>query len=193
MTSYNSEHDLRVLKAMVAHLTPYLYEDELFGQVDNRLPKLTLGGLLMRLYRLEQFAEHLSPAQRQDIQEARKHLEATQYEWLNHYKDKIQQELPSRINAINWYLDDCRQNPVGCDSGWPNEAEKRTIIAHLRDEAERLDILSRETKGMISDLDGRIRHFHKPGAFIWSDDLKPVYPRERFWWLYGRPGELEEE
>ncbi len=185
---FDPRRELKILSSMVAHLTPYLYEDELFGHISNNLPKLTIGGLLLRLHRLEGLAQTLSSGQRQEVQQARDHFDSMRYEWQNHYTQKIVQEIGARINSIKWYLDDCAENMAGCDSGWPNEAEKRTMIAHLEAEAVRLDALPKDLKASIGALDTQMRRFYRPGNFIWDEQLLPVYPREDFWWLYGRPG-----
>lgn len=186
--SFDAGRELNIVSSMVAHLTPYLYEDELFGHISNNLPKLTIGGLLLRLHRLEGLADTLTAGQRQELQKARDHFEGMRYEWQSHYIDKILQEIRARINAIKWYLDDCAENAAGCDSGWPNEAEKRTMIAHLQQAAQRLDALPKDLKASIAGLDSQMRRFYRPGEFIWDERLQPVYPRDDFWWLYGRPG-----
>ena len=43
--AFNLERDLRVLAAMASSLTPYLYEDELYGYLAGNLPKPTLGAV----------------------------------------------------------------------------------------------------------------------------------------------------
>lgn len=181
------KQELRVLDAFIEHFTPYIYDDELFGQVDNRLPKLTVGGLLFRLHLLESLHDHLSPDEQAQLHAARQNFESLRYEWLGHYKDKLLQEMRSRIHSIEWYLEDCGTNPAGCDGGWPNEAEKRTILEHLRLEAIALDALPRELKSDLSQLDTHLRRHYRTSQFIWDESLQAAYPQEQFWWLYGRP------
>ncbi len=180
------KRELRILEAMVSHLTPYLYEDELFGHIDSQLPKLTIGGLLMRLHRLEGL--DLPGDQRAQVEEARQHFEATRYEWLTHYKAKLEQEINARINSIRWYLDDCVSEPATCDGGWPNEAEKRTMLAHLQTEADAQKTLTTTLRSKIADLDARMRRHCRQEEFFWDEALQVAYPREEFWWLYCRPG-----
>lgn len=181
------KQELRVLNAFIAHFTPYIYDNELFGQIDNRLPKLTVGGLLFRLHLLESLKDQLTPDEQTQVQQARENFEGLRYEWLGHYKDKLLQEIRSRIRTVEWYLDDCATSPSACDAGWSNEAEKRTIIEHLRLEAERLDALPRELKSEINQLDTHLRRYYQSGQFIWDATLQAAYPQDQFWWLHGRP------
>lgn len=54
--------DVRVVAAMAEHLTPYIYEGELYGMLsDPSLPRLTIGGMPMRLARLNALRDQLSP------------------------------------------------------------------------------------------------------------------------------------
>src|SRR6202022_2614455 len=49
---YDLDRDVRTLAAMAAGLKTYVYDSELYGLMPGDLPKLTVGGLLMRLRRL---------------------------------------------------------------------------------------------------------------------------------------------
>lgn len=184
--TYDLEQNLGILEAMAANLTPYLYEEELFGQISNNLPKLTVGGMLMRLYQLKHLVDALDSEQQQRLHDAEVNIDAARSEWALHYEQKVSQELASRLGALVWYLDDCARDPDTCGSGWLNEAEKRTIVAHLRREAEQLDILADDIKSQIAQVDSRLRRYHRDGDFLWDARLTEVYPRSDFWWLYGR-------
>jgi hypothetical protein len=181
--------EFHILAAMVSHLKPYLYEGELFGHIDNRMPKLTIGGLLLRLHRLEGLERYLTPEQRTQLYAARQQFETLRYEWQTHYRDKILQEIQARLNTLKWFLDDCANNPESCAGGWLDQAEKRTIVAHLCQEAEHLDALPGELRNEIAAVDSRLRGYQRRGEFLWDERLKDSYPPDEWWWLYGRPSE----
>lgn len=189
----NLKDDLDVLTAMVEHLKPYLYEKELFGEIGNRMPKLTLGGLLMRKYRLEALEDQLSSGQVQRLHTNVQVLDTLRYEWLSHYKDKLLQEFKSRLNAIQWFLEDCKNSPQLCDANYPNEAEKRTLVHHVIQAAEAEGIFEKEHRTMLRAVDQRLRSLARGENFLWDVQLKSIYPRDTFWWLYGRPGEHKPE
>lgn len=186
MSTLDIKQDLQILTAMVSHLTPYLYENELFGEIEKRMPKLTVGGILLRLNRLQGLWDHLSSEQQSELHAAREQFEKMRYEWQSHYQDKILREIRSRINSMKWFLDDCANNPGTCEGGWPNEAEKRTMIAYLAQEAERLNLLGNDLRAEIAALDSRLRGYHRSGAFLWDARLQETYPRDQFWWLYSQ-------
>src|SRR5258707_14790510 len=46
---FDIERDVKTVEAMASRLTPYVYENQLYGSMPGDLAKLTVGGLLMRL------------------------------------------------------------------------------------------------------------------------------------------------
>lgn len=192
MTTYDLDADLTAFLAMAENLVPYVYEKELFGQIDNRLPRLTLGGLLMRRHRISALRHDLKPEQILAFDEAIQQFEATRYEWLSHYKDKLLQEFHSRINALTYFVEDCEESWNGCDANWPNEAEKRTLVAHVAAEAEVQGIFATEHRGVLRQVDQKLRRFFREGTFLWDSRLEAAYPMPDYWWLHGRPGRKDE-
>ena len=183
--AFDLARDVRAVGAMAANLTPYLYEKELYGYLSGELPRLTVGGLLMRLYRLSRLSNQLSAEQQNTVQDAAINLEAEQSEWGVHYEAKIQQELEARINALTRFLEECREGNSTCAANYPIEAEKRVIIEHLRREAEELNVLPPELDTRLHQLDNQLRRLLTEGPFITDPMLEEVYPRDEFWWLYG--------
>ncbi len=190
--AFNLERDLRVLSAMASSLTPYLYEDEMFGYLAGDLPKLTLGGLLLRLYRLSRLDDILDADQQNLVQDARINFEAECSKWAAHYERKLLHELQSRINAFDYYLQECLEDARSCAAGYPVQAEKRTMIEHLRAETEEHGVISDETENRLKQTDQKLRRLFKDGEFIFDERLRHVYPREHFWWLYGHIAEHSE-
>lgn len=189
---YEAESDLRVLEAMAANLTPYLYEDNLFGTLSPNLPKLTVGALLFRLYRLKGLEEQLSPDQQSRLHDAQLNFQQLRSEWMAHYEGKIEQEIQSRLRSFRNYLDDYGEQATRAREGYPAEATHRTILHHLEQEAHALEIWTEELEEDRQIQDARLRTAlgdEAKGDFIWAKALKPLYPREDFWWLYGYPQE----
>lgn len=183
--AYDLERDVRTLGAMAANLTPYLYEKELYGFLSGDLPRLTVGGLLMRLYRLTRLTDHLTPEQQTIVQDAAINLEAEQAEWGVHYDLKLQQELDARLTALHRFLEECRDASRGCGANYPIEAEKRVIIEHLRQEAIERGVFTPEHEARLRQIDAHLRRLLAEGPFISAPILEAVYPRREFWWLYG--------
>lgn len=185
MLAFDLERDVRTLGTMAANLTPYLYEKELYGYLSGDLPRLTVGGLLMRLYRLSRLSDHLSAEQQNIVQDAAINLEAEQAEWGVHYEMKVQQELEARLHSLSRFLEECHEGNSTCAENYPIEAEKRIIIEHLRREAAELGVLTPELETRLRQVDSQLRRLLTDGPFITDPILQEVYPRDEFWWLYG--------
>ncbi len=186
---YDPAFDLRALEAMASNLTPYLYEKDLYGVISNDLPRLTVGGLLMRLHRLEGLQDKLSEEQRQRLHDARLNFEQLRSEWRSHYEDKIGQELHARLNNLSAFLEDYTDDQQRARSAYPAEATHRIIIEQLRREAQELEIWEEEFEDKLTRLDRRLRGILERNGktFVPPDGLQEVYPEEQYWWLYAYP------
>ena len=189
--AYDPETDLRVLEAMAANLTPYLYENELYGMLAQNLPRLTVGGLLFRLYRLRALEEKLDSGQLERLRDSHINFEQLRSEWMVHYEGKITQEIGARLNSLSNFLSDYAADPSAARGAYPNEATQRTIVYHLQIEATALDIWDEDLEKRLAPLDRRLQAALKnsPKKFLWDDELAEVYPEDPFWWLYGVPSD----
>lgn len=186
MLAFDLDRDVRTLAAMASNLTPYLYEDEMYGHLAGDLPRLTLGGLLMRLYRLRRLEQALSAEQATQVQDAQINFEAERSAWTVHYENKIQHEINVRLNVFERFLKDYGDDAAARTADYPNQAERRSIIEHLRTEAQKYDLWSEEFEAQLKELDQKLQRVFRQGRFIYSDDrLADVYPQDQFWWLYG--------
>lgn len=185
---YDIEKNLRTLHAMVEAITPYIYEEELFGHLGDKMPKMTVGGLLLRLRQLEGIQSALSKQQQTQLTESRQRFEQMRYEWHNHYEKKLLQELKSRAETALNYL----QDAVDAMGDWGNQIEKRTIMADLMIEASAQNIsIPGDLKGLVSEVDSLLRRYFKAGEFFWDAQLAHAYPQETYWWLYGKPNQTD--
>lgn len=182
--AFNLERDVRVLAAMASSLTPYLYEDELYGYLAGDLPKLTLGGLLLRLHRLTCLEDSLSAEQQTLLHDARINLEAERANWSVHFENKVKRELRARLEALELFVRECDEDAQPCVAYYPAQAEKRTIIHHLAEEASELKILEDDLRARIRQVDQKLHALLREGEFITDEVLKSAYPPDVFWWLY---------
>lgn len=185
--AYDLEADLRALEAMAANLTPYLYEKELFGTITSTLPRLTIGGILLRLHRLEALREHLDHNQAQRLRDARLNFEQARSEWAVHYEGKISQELGSRLRSFESYLEEYNSNSREGHDNYPIQATRRTILHHLQAEAQARNIWDEELADQLRQCDKHLREVSGGEHFIWAAILEPVYPSPPYWWLYSEP------
>src|SRR5258708_5980610 len=140
--AFDLDRDVRTVEAMAAGLKAYVYDSELYGLMPGDLPKLTVGGLLMRLQRLRAIRNLLSSSQVQTVDTAQKQVEAVRKEWAVAYEGKVLRELPVRLNSVAQFLEECADNLRQCAEGYASAMEKRVMAEVLKDEAAALNVLT---------------------------------------------------
>jgi len=185
-------YDLAVVEAMVAEMEPYLKSDLLYWRLSPAValrpaaPLLTIGGVLLRTHRLEGQSDHLTPNQQSRLSAASDAFRIVTEQWAAHMEKRMRRELDARLNSWQWFVDDCRERKQSCVAYYATEAELRTLLDVLIDAAAGLgDVAPQQRR--LGLLDSQFRRCFQSGDFVWAAMLEPVYPRNRFWWLYGRP------
>jgi hypothetical protein len=181
--TYNLDVDVRAVTAMAAALVPYIYQDELYGALSNDLPRLTVGGLIMRLNRLGALDNILSDGQRQAVSTARGQFDKMKTEWAVAYEGKLKRELTGRLRALGQFIMDCVDRRL-CADLYPGEIEKRVMVAGLLTEAQKYNVLEPNVTSQIAGIDDRLHMLTRPGEFLWDARLEVAYPRASFWYLY---------
>jgi hypothetical protein len=189
---YSIESDLKEAQRMVEALESYVYQDQLYmpisgGGIFSPMPALTLGAVLMRLRRLRALYDQLTPVQQTTLEGLEAQNEKVWNEWRVHYERKLAEEAQSRLKLMGSYLQDCKEDPRACAANYPAEALRRTIIQEIAEFMEERGIHSAEVDRGIARVDSPLRGYVKPGGFLWSPTLQPIYPKEPFWWLYSEP------
>jgi hypothetical protein len=181
--------DLAACRAMAEEFEAYLKSDVLYWQMDgarpggSQLPKLTVGGFLERAQRLQ--AAPLSPAQQAELDKAIRQFEHVRDTSRPRYTTRVLHDLRGRLDAWTWFLDDYAQRPNDEAPYYPDRARMRLAIELLLDELADVPQAT-ELKRRLFALDERLRANWIDGAFVWHPALACAFPRERFWWLYGR-------
>ena|SRR5579859_7031907 len=181
--TYSLDADVRAVKAMAAALVPYIYQDELYGVLSNDLPRLTVGGLIMRLNRLDLLDNLLSETQRQAVHTAHQQFDKVRTDWAVAYEGKLQRELTARLRALGQFILDCIDRRM-CADLYPGEIEKRVMVAGLQAEALKHNVLEPSAATQIASIDDRLHMLTRPDEFLWDARLEPAYPRASFWYLY---------
>ncbi len=189
---YEFARDLSQLERMTEYLTDYLLGDALYmpvgaGRSVSTMPQLTLGALLLRRRRLTELRSSLKRAQAARLDAALAQHEQAQAEWTLHYEKKLKLEVPSRLKVMLAFFADCRESPRDCAPAYPVEALRRTLVQEILLAMDEFGYDSSELAASAQQADVELRRLLRAGDFIWSQRLEKVYPRERFWWLYGSP------
>lgn len=191
---YNPADDLRILVRMASQVEVYLRENELLWPLGGRnMPRLTLGGYLLRQHRLTTLRGLLDDAQQQELDAALATYAEATAQWGLHFDQKAAREWDMRVNLLQNFLQDCDDSggrKRDCGDYWPGQAEHRTMLQHLYDALLARDALVDDQRDMLAAIDRGLRRFlmfDADKAFIWADGLQEAYPPDVYWWLWVIP------
>ena len=174
-------------------LRDYLLGDALYGPVGGGFlrgsgsPQLTIGAFLLRRRRLVLLRDAIEAAAQAQLDATIDQHDTIQREWTLHYEKKLRQEAGSRLKLLAAFIRDCGERPRDCAGTYPVEAMRRTITQEILLGLDELAYDKRECLAEAGHIDAGLRRHLKVCPFIWSPQLEPVYPRAKFWWLYGKP------
>ncbi len=181
---YNLNRDVHTAQEMASRLDPFIYENETYGFMPGDLPKLTIGGLLMRLQRLSLLGNLLSDVQREALITSQQQLVTIKQAWLTAYTNRVAHELTLHINELNQFLGDYEQDQDACRETYPSVVEKRVIAQILVGEARELNVPLPDLENRLRDIDLRLQTYFKPGRFVWDKRLLRAYPKDQYGFLY---------
>lgn len=190
MASDSADAKLAVLASMVEHLDDYLDDDRLFKTITaypadgERLVKLTVGAMLDLTDELH--SRDLTATQEEKLTELEQHAGRVRQQRSGAYYDKVAHELKSYADSWRWFLQSCEDGDRRCVTEYPDEVTTRLRIERLLNEAgDRQEVADQRRR--IEKLDQRLRNIWSPGEFVLRDAPAEAYPRDAYWWLYGRP------
>jgi len=183
------KQDLVILEAMAADMDEYLRNDSLFWPMnDATLPRLTLGGYLMRQHRLNALRHLLDESDQQRLGAAETQFQAALVEKVVAFENRAHQELHARLRQWSEYLRELRQVTMAAGDYYASAVETRAMMAALLDKLETPPYeLDRRVLSELSAYDRMLANYWQAGDFIWPDAWAVAYPRQEYWWLYGRP------
>ena len=186
------EYNLEFAQFMLGELKSYLLSKETFWPLGEQpssggppFPRMSLGQLLLAFDELEVQAETMSPKQISQYQELSERFDEQQAERPANLEKKAWSEVQQRANLWNAYIDDLRDSNRAVES-YAQDVFNRVILERLQtflSEGEDLEELLKR----VQAVDRALRGIFQKGGFIWHPRLKPLYEREEYWFLYGRP------
>ncbi len=177
------EHDLLVMEKIVEGLDDYLRSDATYWTGDPTLPKLTLGGFLMRQERLEKLRDQLPPALLSRLDAISAQFQAQVLDMVTRVERRAHDEIRDRIRE---WVQDLRGYRFKEPAEYANKVDVRVVLkalmTYLQHAPYRLDM---DVTEEMAQLDEHLRRRWKSGAFVWPAIYQPAYPPEEYWWLYG--------
>jgi hypothetical protein len=186
------ERELRITSASAGDLKAYLLSDTLYwplsdaGPASFPYPLGTIGGLLLRLRKLEAARDQLSPDQYARFQVTSDKARDALAAWIVQREQKAAREIKARLQTWSAFLDDLSADLSRFPSEYATQVEGRTIIMMLFPLAGK----AADGKGYaarLDGLDGRLKAVTIGGEFVWDAIFAPGFPRNEHWWLYVQP------
>ncbi|MFW5940736.1 MAG: hypothetical protein ACOC9X_00130 [bacterium] len=185
------KRDLETLEAMAAEMDEYLRSEVLFWPMKRTdLPRLTLGGYLMRQHRLLELRDLLNMQQQDRLHTAIKMYHAALEEKIVRLETKAHEELEARLRQWQEYLQEAKRgaNVAYYETAVETRAMLEGLLNQLR--VSPYD-LQDQFPQKLALLDRQLRRAWEPGEFVWPREWRPAYPRGKYWWLYGHPRKRE--
>ncbi|MBX3055059.1 MAG: hypothetical protein KF770_01180 [Anaerolineae bacterium] len=181
--------DLDVLAAMAAEMDDYLKSDVLYWpMVHGDMPRLTLGGYLMRQHRLQYLADMLNEAEREKWDTAVHQFQAALAEKVVRTEQRAHEELGVRARQWGTYLNDVQRERAVAAVNYETAVENRVMAAALVHFLQTAPYeLEAGAVPNLEMLDAGLRPYWQPGEFVWPPAWEKAYPQAEYWWLYGRP------
>ncbi len=164
------QKDLLYLQTSLPELKNYLFSDILYYPLDKKLPRLTIGGILLSQRRLGDAKTATNLTQK---------LATVKSAWRAAWTKKATRELDARLRLWRNYLNDYRNNPEEYAADYPREIRWRVMIELLSSEVDKIP-------AEIAALDQLLRTKFISGEFTWGKSLKKQFPEDKFWFLYGK-------
>jgi hypothetical protein len=173
------DSDLATLRAFLADFEPYLKSDTVFWTVNANLPALTLGGLLLVRRTLGAQRGQLSPTQLAELDSLESQANLLFNRWPANIEKKALQEIKSRLSVWSAALEELGE-------GYAKTVTPRVHLSLLLPIVARLPEFA-SYQNRLNLLDTHLRVKLSPSEFIWEAALTETFPRNDFWFLYGRP------
>jgi hypothetical protein len=178
--------ELIIVQRMQRDLEEYLKSDVLYWHVaepnplGSHMPQLTIGALLEAHTRAAAAQDELTPGQREELAAARTRHEQIRVAHPARYVGKAIHELHSRLSAWEADLEDESRK---ISAFYAQDVRVRAKI-FLLENALGTDTPV-ELQRQQERLDLELYEVFVPGEFVWDVRLRPAFPKDPCWWLYG--------
>ncbi len=187
------KRDLEILEAMSSEMDEYLRSQTLFWpMMKGNLPRLTIGGYLVREDRLVKLDKLLDESQQIRLQDAIAQFNSAIVEKVVRFEQRAHEELHARLRQWGEYLKELGDKSLGMGDYYASHVQTRLMIAVL---IKRLESPPYELDQRVFDqlrlYDNLLGNYWTPGPFTWLSEWQSAYPEDHYWWLFGRPRDGE--
>jgi hypothetical protein len=180
--------DLEILEAMASEMDSYLKIDVLFWPMeDSNMPRLTVGGYLMRQHRLLALEDLLDEAEKSRLEAAVSQFNDALVEKIVRFEQHANQELEARLRQWGEYLKDLSRESSSAVY-YATSVEPRAMITAIINKLKLPPYrLNDRVQQQVIMLDNNLRRRWHSDEFVWPESWQPAYPEAIYWYLYGTP------
>ena len=182
------EYDFRFLQAGVEELEHYLLSKEIYWLLvvspeagEPPYPRFTLGWLM--LYRQRAAGLAKTAAQQQQLERLGRQVDDLRARWRSAWGQKAAQEFHARLMLWRDFMEESRESPSANYDRYHYEVTRRVLLTLLAGDAAEI---SHQDQEMLAGLDKILQADLAGEGFIFDPALVEAFPRQTFWYLYGR-------
>lgn len=181
--------DLEILEEMAAEMDSYLKSEVLFWPMaKGGMPRLTLGGYLMRQHRLVELKGLLSDEEKARLDAAVEQFNGALVEKVVRLEQRANQELEARLRQWGEYLNDLARESGSSSAYYATAVEPRVMITALINKLKLPPYrLEPRVPDQVAMYDNNLRRRWDSGEFVWPEAWRAAYPEGSYWYLYGKP------
>jgi hypothetical protein len=174
---------------MVAEMDGYLMSEATHWTMEKGdMPKLTIGGCLMRRHRLQVAKGILAEKDQKRLGQAVNSFDKALTENVVRIEKRLHTELRARLSEWSNYLRHMASRMMADVDYYASVVDTRVVITAMIDELQKPTYqFDRRIWEQVNTLDQNLKGRWQDGAFVWPAIWQPAYPPEKYWWLYGRP------
>lgn len=182
-------HDLDIMIEMANHMQEYLISDATDWTIPRvNMPKLTIGGYLMRQQRLCALRARLAPHDQEQLDTAVATFEDALTNRIVRFEQHSHQELRARLREWVGYLRDLSCHTAAQRNHYIGIVDTRVVIQALMDKLQQRPYqLEPGVQTEVSELDNNLQARWSTGVFVWDAIWQEAYPRTDYWYLWGCP------
>ncbi|MHC1785325.1 MAG: hypothetical protein AB9891_21690 [Anaerolineaceae bacterium] len=178
--------DLKFIETACQSLNDYLLSDLLYWPMDDQpasggisASRATLGLLYLVVEHIR--SRTLNTDQAEKLALAQVEIEKVHRKWKVAWEKKVAAEFKTRLKAWRNFLTEVRSDGKELTARYRTEVRNRVILQLLL-----LDLAADETGQVLAlyNVDELLKSKLEEGVFVWDADLQPVFPEEKFWFLY---------
>lgn len=182
-------HDLGILTEMANQMQDYLISDATDWTIPRvNMPKLTIGGYLMRQQRLCALREQLNPDDQQRLDTAVATFNDALSNRIVRFEQRSHFELRTRLSEWVGYLRDLTHHTAAQRNHFIGIVDTRVVIQALMDKLQQRPYeLDATIQAEVAGLDKNLKARWTVGEFVWDNVWIDAYPRTDYWYLWGCP------